>query len=285
MSTHSQENFEFNMITEIYYKYIIAEDLILKQNYKTIMQIPRIKKIVLNISSKFMIFDKNYMIPALLGLEIISGKKLKITKAKKSIATFKLRKNQVSGCKVTLRSFSKIIFFEKLIKLLLPRFSGFRGINSLSFDNNGNFNLGIHNCFMFGELENYFDYFQNVSGINVSFQTTSMYNKFSYSGTQALHLCNRKARLPNMVCNANMQSLRVGLQSNMQRPFLNGSCSSAQPLVEPQAEYTQKMVYNKSLKFITINSVNSFPLYETNNALMLFLSSYQIPIKLEGFNS
>jgi large subunit ribosomal protein L5 len=166
-----------NILAEKHFKDIIVDDLILKQNYKNIMEIPKIDKIVLNSSSKHIVNEKKYLIPTLFGLELISGQKLNLTKAKKSIATFKLRKNQTIGGKVTLREYKKICFLEKLIKITLPRLSEYHGTSFYSFDEKGNLNIGIKNILIFPELENYFQYFENISGINICIQTSTKNRK------------------------------------------------------------------------------------------------------------
>lgn len=159
--------------TEKNYKYIIVDDLILKQNYKNIMEIPKIKKIVLNLSSKSIINDKKSLLPLLFVLEIISGQKAITTKAKNSIATYKLRKNQTIGGKVTLRQFTMISFVDKLIKIILPRLTEYHGTSSYSFNKKGNLNIGIENIMVFPEVENYFQYFEKMKGFDICIQTTT----------------------------------------------------------------------------------------------------------------
>lgn len=154
------------------YKHILANDFILKQCYKNIMEIPKIIKIVINSSSKQTVNDKKQIIPTLLAIEIISGQNLQLTRAKKSIATFKLRKNQFIGGKVTLRNNKKNFFFDKFIKIILPRLNEFHGINFVSFDKQANLNFGIKNVLIFPELENYFQFFDNITGINVNIQVS-----------------------------------------------------------------------------------------------------------------
>ena len=156
------------LITEQYYKLIIAEDLLLKQTYKNIMEIPKIKKVIVNTSSKIMVKDKKYIIPHMIALEIITGQKLKLRGAKKSIAGFKLREDQLIGCKVTIRDDLMHGFLEKLIKIIYPRLREFRGLKNKSFDLKGNYNLGIKNLLLFPELDNYFEFFEFISGINVT---------------------------------------------------------------------------------------------------------------------
>lgn len=166
-----------NILTKKYYTQFIANDLLLKQNYKNIMEIPTIEKIVLNSSSKIFVPDKKYLLPTILGLELVSGQKLTVTKAKKSIATFKLRKKQTIGCKVTLRNLKKMIFLEKLIKIILPRINDYQGTNVLSLDKKGNLSIGIKNSLIFPELENYFQYFEAIRGMNISILTSSRTKK------------------------------------------------------------------------------------------------------------
>lgn len=157
-------------MTQKNYKNILVEDFIVKQNYENSMEIPTIQKIVLNISTKQSIIDKKNNLPVLLGLELLSGQKSSFTKAKKSIASFKVRKNQTIGAKVTLRKLKKDIFFEKLLRILLPRVNEYSGTSRFSFDKKGNSNIGIDHILIFPELENFFQYFEKIKGIQLSIQ-------------------------------------------------------------------------------------------------------------------
>jgi large subunit ribosomal protein L5 len=166
--------------------------LILKQNIKTISEIPKVTKIVINTSSKLIVNEKKHLTPILLALELITGQKPKITKAKKSIATFKLRENQVIGCKVTMRDSNMLIFFEKLNKILLPRLTDFQGLNfekkSSGIEKSiGNIDIGINNFLIFPELENYFEYFEYRGGMDINIQTSAKTKRITnlfFSGFQ-----------------------------------------------------------------------------------------------------
>jgi large subunit ribosomal protein L5 len=199
----------YNSRFQEYYKKIISQDLLLKQNYTTIMQLPHIKKITLNTSSKQYISDKKFLIPALCAMEIISGRKAKYTYSKKSIASFKVRKNQILGCKVTLRHYSMFIFLEKLILLSLPRIRGFSGLIDKSFVASTfkspqrlskrvtNLSFGIDNLMTFPEIENHYESFQSVRGMTLTFTVFCVYpvdNLLLYSAFQ-LPLVGQKDRI------------------------------------------------------------------------------------------
>lgn len=156
-----------------HYKETISYDLILKKNIENLLEIPKLKKIILNTTSKVIVYDKKHIIPGLVALEIISGQKQKITSAHKSISGFKLRENQIIGCKVDLRGELMFHFLEKLITIVLPRIRNFRGIFFKFFDGNGNLNLGLSSLLIFPELENYFEYFEFIRGINITLVTSN----------------------------------------------------------------------------------------------------------------
>ena len=152
-----------------YYREIISQDLIYKQNYHNIMQLPKIEKLVINSTSKSFIEDRKNIASTLLGLEMISGQKLKISVAEKSIAGFKIRQGQTIGCKVTLRKHSISVFLDKLTLVILPRFNNFTGLTLESFDKQGNYTIGLNDLLLFPELENFFELFENLKGIDLSF--------------------------------------------------------------------------------------------------------------------
>lgn len=158
---------------KLYYNEIICQDLILKQNYNTILEIPSFKKIVLNTTSKHYIINKKTMISALLGLELITGQKPKLTYAKTSIASFKLRNNQLLGCKVTLRGAALYNFLDLMITIILPRLRDFSGISINSSKKPINYSLGFRNLLIFPELENHFEIFELFKGFNINFIMSS----------------------------------------------------------------------------------------------------------------
>jgi len=108
-------------LSEKYYKKVVAYDLLLKQNYTSIMQLPRLDKLVVNTTSKIYINDKKYIIFTLAALELISGQKPQLTYARKSIANFKVRQDQIIGCRVSLRENLMYTFLDKLSKIVFPR--------------------------------------------------------------------------------------------------------------------------------------------------------------------
>ena len=151
-----------------HYKKIICTDFLYKKNYKNIFEIPKIEKIILSITSKNIISDKKNIIPGLISLELISGQKVKQTSARKSIASFKLRKNQLIGCKTDLRNKNLYHFLEKLVTIILPRIRQFNGINIKVLNEKTHVTLGLSEILVFPELENYFEYFEFLKGVTIT---------------------------------------------------------------------------------------------------------------------
>jgi len=158
---------------EQHYKNIIYKDLIYKQNYLNIMQVSTLKKINLNTTHKVNINDKKSFIYLLLGIEMISGQKPKITFAKKPIASYKLRKNQLLGCKVTLRGSHMYSFLDKFITIFLPRLREFNTLTSQSFQSKNIYSTGSTSFSLFPELEHFFDIFNILRGLNITVVTSS----------------------------------------------------------------------------------------------------------------
>ena len=143
----------YRLRVDTYYREVISQDFIYKQNYHNVMELPKIEKLVVNSTSKFFVEDRKNIIPTLLGLEMICGQKLKISTAEKSIAGFKIRQGQTIGCKVTLRKHSASVFLDKLLFLILPRFNNFTPLKTHCFDKQGNYTLGLNDLLLFPELE------------------------------------------------------------------------------------------------------------------------------------
>lgn len=143
--------------------------------YKSSMETPKIEKIVINMGVGDATTDSKYLDAALKDLEVISGQKPIITKAKKSIAGFKVREGQQIGCKVTLRGDNMYIFLDKLIKVALPRVRDFRGISKSSFDGRGNYTLGIKEQLIFPEVD--YEKVIKVRGMDIVIVTTAKNNK------------------------------------------------------------------------------------------------------------
>jgi len=165
---------------ELHYTSIICQDLLLKNNYKTLLEIPVFDKIVLNTTSKHYGNEKKNLLPSFLALEFLTGQKVKLTVAKKSHASFKIREKQPLGCQITLRKHKMYMFFTVLNTLVLPRLRDFQGISPRSLNHKGNFSLGFTQLLLFPQLENHFEYFQNFQGLNITFETNSKKKKQNF---------------------------------------------------------------------------------------------------------
>ena len=146
-----------------------------KFGYKNIMQVPRIEKVVVNIGVGDAIQNAKALEDAVKELEQITGQKAVVTKAKKSIANFKLRAGMPIGCKVTLRSVKMYDFLDKLMNISLPRVRDFRGVSDTSFDGRGNYTLGVKEQLIFPEID--YDKVTRVRGMDVVIVTTAETNE------------------------------------------------------------------------------------------------------------
>jgi len=149
-----------------FYENNVIKKLMKDFNYTSIMQVPRIEKIVLNMGIGNANFDKKVMESALQDLSIISGQKPFITRAKRSIAAFKIREGYSLGCKVTLRKKRMWDFFERLVSIAIPRIRDFRGFSDKAFDGYGNYNLGVREQIIFPEID--YDKVNEVRGLNIT---------------------------------------------------------------------------------------------------------------------
>lgn len=149
----------------------IVAAMIKKFGYKNIMEVPKLDKIVVNMGVGEAKENAKILESAARDLEIITGQKPILTKAKKSIANFKIREGMPIGCKVTLRGEKMYDFLDRLINLALPRVRDFRGVNPNSFDGRGNYSLGIKEQLIFPEIE--YDKVDKVRGMDVIFVTTA----------------------------------------------------------------------------------------------------------------
>ena len=149
----------------------IAPKLKEKFGYTSAMQIPKLEKIVINMGVGEVRENPKALESAIKDLETITGQKAVVTKAKKSIATFKIRQGMSIGCKVTLRGEKMYTFFDKLISVALPRVRDFRGVNPNSFDGRGNYSMGIKEQLIFPEIE--YDKVDKIRGMDIIFVTTA----------------------------------------------------------------------------------------------------------------
>ncbi|MEE8815323.1 MAG: 50S ribosomal protein L5 [Lachnospiraceae bacterium] len=149
----------------------IRDALVKKFGYTNPMQIPKLDKIVVNMAVGEAKENEKLLETAAKDLETITGQKPVYTKAKKSIANFKIREGMPIGCKVTLRGDRMYEFLDRLVNLALPRVRDFRGVNPNSFDGRGNYALGIHEQIIFPEIE--YDKIDKVRGMDIIFTTTA----------------------------------------------------------------------------------------------------------------
>lgn len=153
------------------YKSEIMSKLKDQFSYKSVMQVPRIDKITLNMGVGEAISDKKLLDNAVADLAAISGQKPLITKARKSVAGFKIRQGYPIGCKVTLRGERMWEFFERLVYIALPRTRDFRGLSMKSFDGHGNYSMGVREQIIFPEID--YDKVDRVRGLDVTITTTA----------------------------------------------------------------------------------------------------------------
>ena len=178
-----------NSLKELYNDKI-KDELMKEFNYSSIMEVPKLDKIVVNIGAGDGSHDSKFIDAAVNDLEAITGQHPVVTKAKKSIAGFKLREGQPIGCKVTLRGEAMYNFMEKLIKVALPRVRDFRGISPKAFDGFGNYTLGIKEQLIFPEID--YDNVVKVRGMDIVFVTTAKTNEEALSLLKAFGMPFRK---------------------------------------------------------------------------------------------
>ncbi len=157
-------------LQKIYREKIVPE---LKQSLglKNTMQVPRIVKITVNMGVGEAVADKKVMDAATADLAKITGQKPAVTKAKKSVATFKVRDGQAIGCKVTLRGARMYEFLDRLVNIAIPRIRDFRGISARSFDGRGNYSLGVKEQIIFPEIQ--YDQIDQIRGMDITISTSA----------------------------------------------------------------------------------------------------------------
>ncbi|SET77027.1 50S ribosomal protein L5 [Thalassotalea agarivorans] len=158
-----------------FYKDTVVAELQKKFEYKSVMQVPRIEKITLNMGVGEAITDKKVLEAATNDLTAISGQKPMITKARKSVAGFKIREGYPIGAKVTLRGERMWEFLERLISISVPRIRDFRGLNPKSFDGRGNYSMGVREQIIFPEID--YDKIDKIRGMDITITTTAESNE------------------------------------------------------------------------------------------------------------
>lgn len=159
---------------QTFYKDTVVAQLQKEFNYKSVMEVPKITKITLNMGLGEAIGDKKIIQHAVGDMTKIAGQKPVVTKARKSIAAFKIRDDYPIGCKVTLRREKMYEFFDRLISISIPRIRDFRGLNPKSFDGRGNFSMGIKEQIIFPEID--YDKIDKLRGMDITITTTAKTN-------------------------------------------------------------------------------------------------------------
>jgi large subunit ribosomal protein L5 len=154
-----------------YYKETVMPELSKQFGYKSVMEVPRIEKITLNMGVGEAVGDKKVMDHAVGDMTKIAGQKPVVTKARKSIATYKIRDGYPVGCKVTLRRERMYEFLDRLVTISIPRIRDFRGIGGKGFDGRGNYNMGVKEQIMFPEIE--YEKIDALRGMNITITTTA----------------------------------------------------------------------------------------------------------------
>jgi len=155
----------------IYYREKVVPELVQKYGYKTTMQVPRIRKITLNMGVGESVGDKKTLDNAVADMAKIAGQKPVVTKARRSIANFKLRAGFPIGCMVTLRGARMYEFLDRLVNIAIPRIRDFRGVSNRAFDGRGNYSLGVREQIIFPEIE--YDKVDALRGMNIAITTTA----------------------------------------------------------------------------------------------------------------
>jgi len=154
-----------------FYREKVVPELKGKFGYSSVMEVPRITKITLNMGVGEAVADKKVLEHAVSDLTKIAGQKPVVTKAKKSIATFKVRKDYPVGCMVTLRGQRMYEFFDRFVSIAIPRIRDFRGVSARAFDGRGNYSIGVREQIIFPEIE--YDKIDALRGLNISITTTA----------------------------------------------------------------------------------------------------------------
>lgn len=154
-----------------YYRDAVVKQLMQQFSYTSLMEVPRIRKITLNMGVGEAIADKKVMDNAVSDMQKIAGQRPVVTKAKKSIATFKVREDYPVGCMVTLRRVRMYEFLDRLVNVAIPRIRDFRGISGKAFDGRGNYNMGVKEQIIFPEIE--YDKIDALRGMNITITTSA----------------------------------------------------------------------------------------------------------------
>jgi len=173
-----------------HYRKNVVPEMMKQRGYKTTMEVPRIEKITLNMGVGETVQDKKILDNAVSDLTKIAGQKPVVTKAKKSIATFKVRKGYPVGCMVTLRGKRMYEFLDRLVSVAIPRIRDFRGVSSRAFDGRGNYSLGVKEQIIFPEIQ--YDQVDQIRGMDITITTTAVDNRQGRALLEAFNFPFRK---------------------------------------------------------------------------------------------
>jgi large subunit ribosomal protein L5 len=173
-----------------FYKETVVADLAKQFSYQSVMQVPRIEKITLNMGLGEAVADKKVLENATADMAAIAGQKPIVTVARKSVAGFKIREGYPIGCKVTLRGERMWEFLERLISIAIPRIRDFRGLNAKAFDGRGNYSMGVREQIIFPEID--FDKVDKVRGMDITITTSANTNDEAYALLDAFNFPFRK---------------------------------------------------------------------------------------------
>jgi large subunit ribosomal protein L5 len=176
-------------LKQIFHQQIVPE-LKKKLELKNTMEVPRILKITVNMGVGEAVADKKVMDAATADMAKITGQKPAVTKAKKSVATFKVRDGQAIGCKVTLRGDRMYEFLDRLVSIAIPRIRDFRGISTRSFDGRGNYSLGVKEQIIFPEIQ--YDQIDQIRGMDITISTSARDDKHGRALLEAFNFPFRK---------------------------------------------------------------------------------------------
>lgn len=172
------------------YKEEIVPKLLQEFGYKSVMEVPRITKVTLNMGVGEASQDRKAIEGAVADMTLISGQKPVVTKARKSVAGFKIRQGWPIGCKVTLRNERMYEFLERLVDIAIPRIRDFRGLNAKSFDGRGNYSMGLKEQIVFPEIE--YDKIDKIRGLDITITTTAKTNEEGKALLEAFNFPLRK---------------------------------------------------------------------------------------------
>src|SRR5882757_5947825 len=175
---------------EQYYREKIVSELQQALGLKNVMEVPKITKITVNMGVGEAVADKKIMDNAVGGLTKITGQKPMVTRARKSVATFKVRDGQAIGCKVTMRGAQMYEFLDRLVNIAMPRIRDFRGVSSRSFDGRGNYNFGVKEQIIFPEIA--YDQIDAIRGMDITITTTARDDKAGRALLEAFNFPFRK---------------------------------------------------------------------------------------------